>query len=203
MAINSWLIHNNPRGGESSRDSEKEEHRVAGEEDSEDSDAEFDDGFKVPGFLCRKLFKVPTDRCQVAVGIALPVGRRNSGRRDGIGQDHQDNCLFGRPELQQDQDAWIELQFCTPPGFILSGSPVQNNLKELWSLFNFVFPGKLGMLPIFMEQLSVAITMGGYSNASPVQVQTAHTCACVLQDTINPYLLWRMKANKSLLAREK
>lgn len=48
---------------------------------------------------------------------------------------------------------------------------MQNNLKELWSLFDFVFPGKLGTLPVFMEQFSVPITMGGYSNASPVQVK--------------------------------
>ncbi|XP_076021677.1 DNA excision repair protein ERCC-6 [Genypterus blacodes] len=86
-------------------------------------------------------------------------------------------------------------QFRTPHRFILSGSPMQNNLKELWSLFDFVFPGKLGTLPIFMEQFSVPITMGGYSNASPVQVQTAYKCACVLRDSINPYLLRRMKAD--------
>lgn len=53
---------------------------------------------------------------------------------------------------------------------------MQNNLKELWSLFDFVFPGKLGTLPVFMEQFSVPITMGGYSNASPVQVcEQAHS----------------------------
>ncbi|XP_036403368.1 DNA excision repair protein ERCC-6 [Megalops cyprinoides] len=86
-------------------------------------------------------------------------------------------------------------QFRTPHRFILSGSPMQNNLKELWSLFDFIFPGKLGTLPTFMEQFSVPITMGGYSNASPVQVQTAYKCACVLRDTINPYLLRRMKAD--------
>ncbi|KAJ7324478.1 hypothetical protein JRQ81_017498 [Phrynocephalus forsythii] len=86
-------------------------------------------------------------------------------------------------------------QFSTPHRIILSGSPMQNNLKELWSLFDFVFPGKLGTLPVFMEQFSVPITMGGYSNASPVQVQTAYKCACILRDTINPYLLRRMKAD--------
>ncbi|CAI9589293.1 unnamed protein product, partial [Staurois parvus] len=61
-------------------------------------------------------------------------------------------------------------QFRTPHRIILSGSPMQNNLRELWSLFDFVFPGKLGTLPVFMEQFSVPITMGGYANASPVQV---------------------------------
>ncbi|ELU03433.1 hypothetical protein CAPTEDRAFT_20149 [Capitella teleta] len=78
---------------------------------------------------------------------------------------------------------------------ILSGSPVQNNLKELWSLFDFIFPGKLGTLPDFMQHFSVPIVQGGYSNATQVAVQTAYKCACVLRDTINPYLLRRMKAD--------
>ncbi|XP_025736375.1 DNA excision repair protein ERCC-6 isoform X1 [Callorhinus ursinus] len=86
-------------------------------------------------------------------------------------------------------------QFRTPHRIILSGSPMQNNLRELWSLFDFIFPGKLGTLPVFMEQFSVPITMGGYSNASLVQVKTAYKCACVLRDTINPYLLRRMKSD--------
>ncbi|NXT81239.1 ERCC6 protein, partial [Zapornia atra] len=86
-------------------------------------------------------------------------------------------------------------QLRTSHRIILSGSPIQNNLKELWSLFDFVFPGKLGTLPVFMEQFSVPITLGGYSNASSVQVKTAYKCACVLRDTINPYLLRRMKAD--------
>lgn len=47
---------------------------------------------------------------------------------------------------------------------------MQNNLKELWSLFDFVFPGKLGTLPVFLAQFAVPITQGGYANASQVQV---------------------------------
>lgn len=86
-------------------------------------------------------------------------------------------------------------QFRTCHRLILSGSPLQNNLKELWSLFDFVFPGKLGTLPDFMEHFSVPITIGGYANASQVQVATAYKCACVLRDTINPYLLRRMKSD--------
>lgn len=74
-------------------------------------------------------------------------------------------------------DAEITLtvkQFATPHRLILSGSPMQNNLKELWSLFDFVFPGKLGTLPVFMEQFSIPITQGGYANATEVQVQTGY-----------------------------
>ena len=57
---------------------------------------------------------------------------------------------------------------------------MQNNLKELWSLFDFVFPGKLGTLPCFMEQFSVPITIGGYANATQVQVQCpSQSCSLV------------------------
>jgi DNA excision repair protein ERCC-6 len=79
-------------------------------------------------------------------------------------------------------------------GFFL-GSPLQNNLKELWSLFDFIYPGKLGTLPVFLAQFAVPITQGGYSNASRVQVATAFKCATVLRDTINPFLLRRMKSD--------
>ncbi|XP_043228356.1 DNA excision repair protein ERCC-6-like isoform X1 [Amphibalanus amphitrite] len=95
-------------------------------------------------------------------------------------------------------DAQVTLavkQVRTPHRVILSGSPLQNNLRELWSLFDFVFPGKLGTLPVFMSQFAVPITQGGYTNASDTQVVTAYRCAKVLRDTIAPYLLRRMKAD--------
>ncbi|XP_051504442.1 DNA excision repair protein ERCC-6 isoform X2 [Myxocyprinus asiaticus] len=276
---------------------EKEAKRIAGEEESEDSDAEFDEGFKVPGFLWKKLFKYQQTgvrwmwelHCQQTGGIlgdemglgktiqiiAFLAGlsysklktRGSNYRYAGLGPTvivcpatvmhqwvkefhtwwppfrvavlHDTGSFTSKKEklipeivashgilitsysyirIMQDYiqkydwhfvildeghkirnpNAGVTMackQFRTPHRFILSGSPMQNNLKELWSLFDFVFPGKLGTLPVFMEQFSVPITMGGYSNASPVQVQTAYKCACVLRDTINPYLLRRMKAD--------
>ncbi|XP_075790784.1 DNA excision repair protein ERCC-6 [Pelodiscus sinensis] len=275
---------------------DKERRRMA-EEDSDESDAEFDEGFRVPGFLFRKLFKYQQTgvrwlwelHCQQAGGIlgdemglgktiqiiAFLAGlsyskirtRGSNYRFKGLGptvivcpatvmhqwvkefhtwwppfrvavlhetgsytnkkvklireiatchgilitsysyirlmQDHINNydwhyVILDEGHKIRNPNAAITLackQFRTPHRIILSGSPMQNNLKELWSLFDFVFPGKLGTLPVFMEQFSVPITMGGYSNASPVQVKTAYKCACVLRDTINPYLLRRMKAD--------
>ena len=34
----------------------------------------------------------------------------------------------------------------------MSGSPIQNSLRELWALFDFVMPGRLGTLPVFEER---------------------------------------------------
>lgn len=86
-------------------------------------------------------------------------------------------------------------QLKTPHRVILSGTPIQNNLPELWSLYDFVYPGRLGTLPVFKTQFSIPIMIGGYANASNVQVQTAYKCACVLRDFISPYLLRRMKTD--------
>lgn len=45
--------------------------------------------------------------------------------------------------------------------------------------------------------------VGGYSNASKLQVATAYRCAVVLRDLIAPYLLRRLKADVSLALPEK
>ena len=84
---------------------------------------------------------------------------------------------------------------------LLSGTPIQNDLKELWSLFDFVFPGRLGVLPTFLSEFADPIRRGGYSNASPMQVQLAYRCALVLRDLINPYLLRRQKKDVEEVSR--
>jgi DNA excision repair protein ERCC-6 len=83
----------------------------------------------------------------------------------------------------------------------MSGTPIQNNLRELWSLFDFVFPGRLGTLPAFEQEFADPIRKGGYSNASPMQVQLAYRCALVLRDLINPYLLRRQKKDVKEVSR--
>ncbi|KAK4525636.1 hypothetical protein GAYE_SCF15G3545 [Galdieria yellowstonensis] len=98
-------------------------------------------------------------------------------------------------------DAEITLvckRFKTVHRIIMTGAPLQNRLKELWSLFDFVYPGRLGTLPVFEEQFSVPITLGSYLNATPLQVHTAYKCASVLRNLLSPYLLRRLKKDVAL-----
>ena len=83
----------------------------------------------------------------------------------------------------------------TPNRIILSGTPMQNNLVELWSLFDFIFPMRLGTLVNFRNQFDFPIRQGGYANATNLQVQTALRCAETLKDAISPYLLQRFKVD--------
>ncbi|CEI66450.1 DNA repair and recombination protein RAD26 [Fusarium venenatum] len=83
----------------------------------------------------------------------------------------------------------------TPNRVILSGTPVQNNLTELWSLFDFIYPMRLGTLVNFRSQFEIPIRQGGYANASNLQVMTAEKCAEALKETIAEYLLQRLKVD--------
>lgn len=82
----------------------------------------------------------------------------------------------------------------TPHRLVVTGSPMQNNLQELWSLFDFMSPGLLGTLNAFSDHFASPITQGGYTNASKLQEASALSLATVLKDTITPYMLRRTKA---------
>jgi DNA excision repair protein ERCC-6 len=105
-------------------------------------------------------------------------------------------CVLDEGHQIRNPDAEITIcckKLKTCHRIVLTGTPIQNNLIELWSLYDFVYPGRLGTLPVFKTQFAVPISIGGYANANNIQVQTAYKCACILRDFISPYLLRRMK----------
>ena len=87
--------------------------------------------------------------------------------------------------------------------FILSGSPIMNNLSELWSLVDFVQPGLLGKHQVFNEQLAIPISQGSHANSSPLQIATALRCAEEVRSLIKPVMLRRLKSQVDLVVSEK
>lgn len=85
-------------------------------------------------------------------------------------------------------------KFQTPHKIIITGSPMQNSLQELWSLFDFMRPGLLGTYAAFMDYFATPITQGGYANATEYQEATALEIAKALKLIITPYMLRRTKA---------
>lgn len=93
--------------------------------------------------------------------------------------------------------------FPTPHRLLLSGSPIQNSLKELWCLFDFVRPGILGTLKSFTTEFEEVIGKSKNNRASSFALAEAVEAAKVLQERIAPYLLRRLKRQVNALLPEK
>jgi len=105
-------------------------------------------------------------------------------------------CILDEGHKIRNPDALMTIavkQVRTTHRLLLTGAPMQNNLRELWSLFDFVYPGLLGTLPLFESQFVEPINVGGYVNANRLQVQMAYRCATVLRGVIEQYILRRLK----------
>ncbi|CAL5368894.1 unnamed protein product [Camellia sinensis] len=77
---------------------------------------------------------------------------------------------------------------------VISGTPIQNNLKELWALFNFCCPELLGDKNWFKEKYESAILRGNEKNASDREKRIGSTVAKEFRERIQPYFLRRLKS---------
>ncbi len=68
----------------------------------------------------------------------------------------------------------------------LTGTPVENHLSDLWSLFDFVSPGLLGSLKVF-ESYMKRKSESGESAYAP------------LKKLVSPYILRRLKTDKKVI----
>jgi superfamily II DNA or RNA helicase len=69
----------------------------------------------------------------------------------------------------------------------LTGTPVENRLADLWSIFNFINPGLLGSAREF-------------SSYAKRLAERSHNPYGPLRDLIRPYVLRRLKTDKSVIA---
>nr|CAB3486296.1 unnamed protein product [Digitaria exilis] len=77
---------------------------------------------------------------------------------------------------------------------VISGTPIQNNLKEMWALFNFCCPDVLGDKQQFKTRYEMAILRGNDKNATAREKHVGSNVAKELRERIKPYFLRRMKS---------
>jgi len=76
---------------------------------------------------------------------------------------------------------------------ILSGTPVQNNVLELWSLFDFLMPGFLGTERQFQQMYSKPILASKDPKCSPKDQEAGELALEALHRQVLPFLLRRVK----------
>ena len=70
----------------------------------------------------------------------------------------------------------------------LTGTPVENRLMDLWSIFNFLNPGYLGKQSQFRSQFE-----------TPIQKNNDRTRAATLKKLVEPFILRRVKTDKNII----
>ena len=76
---------------------------------------------------------------------------------------------------------------------ILTGTPIQNNVVELWSLFDFLMPGFLGSEKVFHDRFSKPIANSRFSKASSKEQEAGALAIEALHKQVLPFLLRRLK----------
>ena len=76
---------------------------------------------------------------------------------------------------------------------ILSGTPIQNNVLELWSLFDFLMPGFLGTEKVFHDRFAKPIAASRFSKSSSKEQEAGALAIEALHKQVLPFLLRRLK----------
>ncbi|XP_062149491.1 protein CHROMATIN REMODELING 24 isoform X2 [Alnus glutinosa] len=118
----------------------------------------------------------------------------DEGSEDSVTWDYMildEGHLIKNPSTQRAKSL---LEIPSACRIIISGTPLQNNLKELWALFNFCCPDLLGDKQWFKEKFEYAILRGNEKKASDREKRIGSTVAKELRERIQPYFLRRLKS---------
>lgn len=76
---------------------------------------------------------------------------------------------------------------------VLTGTPIQNNVVELWSLFDFLMPGFLGTEKMFQERFAKPIASSRNSKTSSKEQEAGALALEALHKQVLPFMLRRLK----------
>lgn len=80
--------------------------------------------------------------------------------------------------------------------FILSGTPILNNLKELWALLNYTCDGQLlGDMRVFKKEFEEPIVRGQMKDATEYEKRKGVAVTNKLREVIAPHFIRRMKSD--------
>jgi len=85
---------------------------------------------------------------------------------------------------------------------LMTGTPVQNALQDLWSLMDFAQPGLLGNHATFVKTFSDPIDRGSVRGAKVWAVELKKHLSEQLRNIINPHILRRTKMGTGLVKDE-
>jgi SNF2 family DNA or RNA helicase len=80
------------------------------------------------------------------------------------------------------------LKLSAPHRLALTGTPVENRLMDLWSIFNFLNPGYLGKQAQFRKQFEL-----------PIQRENDPRRSTTLKKLVEPFILRRLKTDQSII----
>lgn len=99
--------------------------------------------------------------------------------------------IIKNPKTQRAQSL---LQIPCVHRIVISGTPIQNNLKEMWALFFFCCPEILGDKDEFKTRYELPILRGNDKSATNREKHIGSNVAKELRERIKPYFLRRMKS---------
>ena len=96
-----------------------------------------------------------------------------------------------RLKKEQNKSGVAIRSLSTPRRVILSGTPIQNDLSEFFSMVNFVNPGILGSVKAFTKQFEVPIMKSRQPDASDKDIENGQVRSEELAETTSSFILRR------------
>ncbi|MBQ9726829.1 MAG: DEAD/DEAH box helicase [Kiritimatiellae bacterium] len=96
---------------------------------------------------------------------------------------------------QRTQSAQAAKLLQAPSKLVLTGTPIENSLADLWSIADFLMRGYLGKYDEFKAEYEAPVSLLGDPAARPADRREAQRALDRLRDKIRPFLLRRLKAD--------